>query len=391
MRRFLKLFLLPFAFLCVAIIRLLDKCGVLIRIGELWSERIGHLAGNSECYLCEKDGGLHPKSFDIWYHRRTPANKHLARMFSRVIWVDPTKFVKLVMICNMLFKGWEKHMAHSEQIDRDIHNLQEKHSPHLKFTLEEEMECRETMKSWGIPEGAKWVCLIVRDKAYLPTMHHHDYRDSDISTYEAAAYELAYRGYYVVRMGAQVLKRFEARYDPYIIDYATNGMRSELMDLYLGAKCEFCISNGTGFDAIPVIFRRPVVFVNYVPLQYLNTWINSLAIWKHHYRHGKRMGLGEIYDIAGLFMATQQFEQAGITLVDNTPEEIKDVVVEMDRRLIYKNVYDREENEMQEKFWKQFPRSMSPYNGKPLHGEIRMRIGSEFLEKYVSATADSPS
>lgn len=384
LRKLLKFTLVPFAFLVVGVIRLLAKFGILIRFGELWSERIGHLAGNTECYLCERDHGLHPKSFDIWFHRRTPANKHFASMLRRVLWIDPTRFTRLIVICNMLFRGWEKHMAHSQQFDRDIYNLQEKYSPHLKFTLEEEMECEEKLREWGIPKGAKWVCLIVRDKAYLPTMHHHDYRDSDVETYVLAAKALAERGYYVFRMGAKVEKPFVVGHFN-VIDYATNGMRSELMDIYLGANCEFCISNGTGFDAIPVIFRRPVVFVNYAPLDYLNTWINpSLAIWKHHYKDGKRMTLEEIYKTCGSFMAAQQFEQAGVTLQNNTPEEIRDVVLEMESvARFWRDGYELYRiTEGQQKFWAGFQQSVSEYSGKPLHGQIRMRIGSKFLEQY---------
>jgi len=38
----------------------------------------------------------------------------------------------------------------------------------------------------------------------------------------------------------------------------------------------------------------------------------------------------------------------------------------------------------QEKFWKSYPlKSVSPYNQKPLHGEVRVRVGREFLKGYA--------
>lgn len=379
--KFVRLLLIPLALLIVGSVRLLARCGVLIRFGEFWSERIGHLAGNTECYLCEKDAGLHPKSFDIWTHRNKVSNKQLAKMIGREILVDPTRFTRLLILVNRMFRGWEKHVCNSEQLDRDIHNLFEKQGPHLEFTEAEERLGRKTLAEWGIPENAKWVCLIVRDSAYLPDLTYHGYRDSDIDTYPLVAEELVKRGYYVFRMGAKVAKRAESRW---IIDYATNGMRSEFMDVYLGAKCEFAISNGTGIDAIPVIFRRPVCYVNYVPIEYLSTFNKrSLAIWKHHYKDGKRMSLKEIYESgAGQFMSSEKFTEAGITLVDNTPEEIRDVVGEMEVRCGGYPFYDDWEYIRQREFWKLFPRSMSAYNAKPLHGEIRMRIGAKFLEQY---------
>ena len=34
---------------------------VTIRFGTLFVSRLGHLAGNTECYLCERDAGMRPK------------------------------------------------------------------------------------------------------------------------------------------------------------------------------------------------------------------------------------------------------------------------------------------------------------------------------------------
>lgn len=72
-------------------------------------------------------------------------------------------------------------------------------------------------------------------------------------------------------MGSAVSKVFKVD-NPKIIDYATNGMRSDFMDIYLAAKCLFCISTGLGFDAVPTVFRRPVVYVNHTPVGYLHTF-----------------------------------------------------------------------------------------------------------------------
>ena len=361
-------------------IRLLAKFGVLIRFGQFWSERLGHLAGNTEVYLCEKDAGLHPGRH-IWFHREPISSKQIAKMYARVMTVGPRWFTGLVALINTWFKGHEKHAVGSVQIDRDIHNLLEKTPCHIAFTEEEEKRGRDTLRNWGIPEGAKWVCLIVRDGAYLPGLGYHAYRDSDVDDYELAAKALSDLGYYVFRMGAKVAKPFKA--GGKIIDFATDGKYSDFMGTYLGAKCEFCISTGTGFDAIPYVFRRPICYVNYVPVEYFFTFVNGLAIWKHHLKDGKRMSFKEIIESgAGQFMKAVDFEKAGITLEDNSPEEIRDVVMEMAVRT-EGQWFGLEDTEQQ--FWRQYPRSISPYNNKPLHGEIRMRIGAKFLE---SVTAD---
>ena len=78
--KFLRLLLVPFALLVV----LLSRCGLPIRFGRIWSDRIGHMAGNMECYLCERDAGL-STGWDFWYHGAEPASQQLAKMLARVI------------------------------------------------------------------------------------------------------------------------------------------------------------------------------------------------------------------------------------------------------------------------------------------------------------------
>lgn len=393
--KLVKLLFLPFAFLMVALMRALARAGILIRIGEFWSSRVGHFAGNTECYLCEKDESLHPKSFDIWIHYGMVSNRYLSKMFSRVMWIDRTGFFSIVKLVNSLFPGFEKFIAMPVQADRDIYNLFEKYPPHLYFTQAEEKHGRQELLTLGIPEGAKWVCLVVRDSAYLqhsPSLKASNaYRDCDIKSYLLACLSLTERGYYVVRMGAIVNQHFQIRHTK-IIDYATSGKRSEFMDIYLGAKCSFCLTTGTGIDAIPYIFRRPMCYADYSQVEYLLTYAQkSLAIFRHHMKDGKRMTLEEIWQSGiGQAMKTADFGAAGITLQDNTPEEIRDVAMEMCDRLegYYWNDIPLHQAYLgsagkQEAFWRTFPRSISPYNGKPIHGEIRMRIGREFLKGYL--------
>ncbi len=384
--KFINLLLVPFALLCVIAIRILARLGFLVRFGDAWSHRIGHCASHAELYLCERDAGMQ-KGYDIWLERDTKANAYLSKMLRRVLRTDRTGFARIVWLCNTLFKGHEKHFIETAQYDRDIHNLYERFPAHLTFTPEELRLGESLTRSLGIPADAKWVCLIARDSSYLPKFTYHDFRDSDINTYLLATEDLTKRGYYVVRMGAEV-KNMMQTLNPMVIDYASSGKRTEFMDIYLGAHCEFCLSNGCGFDSIPTIFRRPICYVNMVPIEYLATYVNpSLAIWKHHYRDGKRMTPAEIYESGmGQALASGNFESAGVTLVDNTAEEIADVACQMAETLSAK-IIDRDaipdgDPPRQHAFWRTFPRNKSPFNDRPLHGEIRMRIGAKFLREY---------
>lgn len=394
LRKLLKVVLLPVALPVVLVIRLISSW-LLIRIGVLISERIGHFAANTEMYLCERDAGINVPNkpyIDIWYYGGPICNKQLAQMWGRVLRIYPSPVLSLVNRLNALFPGHKEYrIGNNAQWDRDVNNLIERFPPHLRYLPEEEQRGQAGLKALGIPDGAPFVCLGVRDSAYLAKTHpfddwhYHDYRDSTISNYVLASHELAIRGYYVVRMGAIVKEAFPVSH-PMIIDYATNGMRSDFMDIYLGAKCNFFISTGTGLDAVPYIFRRPLLHVNYAPVEYLFTYIsNSLTIIKKRWlRYKKRfMTFREIFASgAGLFLDSQQFEENGIELIENTPEEIAAAVLEMEARLNGRWETTEEDEELQKRFWDIFPKDIvSPYNSRPLHGEIRSRIGAEFLRQ----------
>lgn len=378
MRKLLRAAFVPLALLAVAAMRLAWP-RVRVRIGDIWAPRIGHMAGNTDCYLNERAAGKQ-QGLDFFFFRRPVCNRFMALLVRRAVRVDRTGFAELVDLCNRLFLGWERHTIETAQYDRDIYNLAEKHPAHFKLTAGEERRGAQLRRKLGIPDDAKWVCLIVRDAAYLPSLAYHRHRDTDPDDYIPMALRLVERGYYVVRMGAKVAQPFKVKHTR-IIDYATSGKRSDFMDVYLGAHCAFCVSNVTGFDAIPMVFRRPICYVNHVPLEYLMTFVpHSLAIWKHHTKDGKRLHPREVFALnAGQFMRAEEYEGAGIKLESNSPQELIDVAEEMCDRMDW---HGFPPDEAQDTFWREFPRSINPYNGKPLHGAIRMRIGAKFLEGY---------
>ena len=368
-----------FALFLLGIIKLL-KPFVTVRFGSLFVSRLGHLTGNTECYLAEKKAGINrPKRvFDIWCPMGKPANKQLLKMYRRVMPLSSFA-TQLMLACQKLDWFRKDHIFTDANWGRDIHNVMEKYPPFLKFTRDEEKRGKEMLRVLGIPEGEKWVCIAARDSMYLRATEphidysYHDFRNSNIQNYREAAVALMDKGYYVLRMGRFVEEQMKLQ-APKFIDYACHPLRCDFLDVYLGAKCAFTISNGLGFDGIPMIFRRPICFVNEAPYEYLSTWIPGLVIWKHHEKDGKRMTPAEIVKSgAGLFHTSQQYKDAGITLVENISAEIIDAALEMAEGI---------SKEPQQLFWANYPRSRSPHTGEALHGEIRMRVGAKFLNQY---------
>lgn len=361
---------------------------LLVRWDSLISTRIGHFTANTELYLCRLDAGINvPKQrhVDIFYMGGPISNQQLATMWKRVLHVWPAWILLPIRRVNRQISWGTIHeIGDNTRNARDVQNLLDRFPPHLEFTAEEEARGEEGLRAMGVPQGSPFVCLIARDSAYLADYMplgdwaYHSYRDSDIQSYILAAEELARRGYFVIRMGAKVREAIKTEH-PKVIDYATNGMRTDFMDIYLGAKCEFCLSTGLGYDGVPEIFRRPLAIVNDHSLECVRSWnARDLTIVKK-YRLRKEhrfMTFREILDSgAGRFLTTRQFEESGIELIENTPEEIAALALEMDDRLKGKWQTTEDDNELQRRFW-------SLYKPSELHGKIMSRIGAEFLRQH---------
>ena len=358
---------------------------VLVRFGWLRSDRIGHFAADTEFYLCERDVGMqNPRAVDIFYYSAPACNQQLKKMFDRTL--RTTRFARSLVRCNLMLPGGEKHTIAITSRDvyhtRDVCGVLARTQAHISFTPDEEHLGHMALRELSIPEGTPFVCFIVRDSAYLKAAlpdsnwDYHSYRDSSIHNCVPAAEELGSRGYFSIRMGAAVKEALNTT-NPMIVDYGTNS-RTDFLDIYLSAKCRFFISSGTGIDAIPMIFRRPIIYVNYVPLEYVQAWgPDYLFIPKELWLREEHRFLTfrEILESgAGRFLRTDQYEQLNIEVVEDTSEEITAVTIEMDERLKGTWQTTEEDEELQRQFWALFKPS-------ELNKVFLSRIGAEFLRQ----------
>jgi len=390
LRKSRTLFLMILAVPFVLLIRLLRPL-VVIRFACLPSSRIGHFAGNTEMYLCERDTGMHPpRTFDIFYYQLPICNYQLKKMWERTgrlrIFSFFPDFMQELSRFNRLLPGGEKHTVLTSA--RDIHGFRARTKPQLFFTAQEEQFGRNELRKLGIPDGNSFVCFHARDSAYLETAlpwtplldrkwDYHNHRDSSIHNCILAAEESVRRGYFAVRMGAIVKEKLNAA-NPRIIDYAMNG-RTDFLDIYLGAKCRFFFGDTAGIMRIATLFRRPLACMNFISLEHMHTARDSnylfipKKLWLR--KQGRFLTFREILNSEiGKFGNIEQFEQARIEVIENTSEEIKDVVIEMDERLKGVWLAAEEDEQLQQRFWALF---------KPgeLNQALSSRIGAKFLRQ----------
>jgi len=119
------------------------------------------------------------------------------------------------------------------------------------------------LKAFGIPEDAWFVTLHVREPGYRGESANttkEKFRNANPLDYVDACKEITNAGGWVFRMGDSTMTKFPVMKN--VIDYAHHGRRSEFMDVFLAAKCRFCIGTASGYFRIPRLFGKPVMLTN---------------------------------------------------------------------------------------------------------------------------------
>ena len=356
-----------------------------LRYGYFIVDRIGHFAFDVGYYLSECEYSGRKKGKDIFFFEGITPNTYFLELCRRKIFFAP--FVRYLYRANCVLPyGSDQKLlpARRTTASRDRSGLLGITGPAFSFTETENEKGQEYLRYLGYP-NEKYVCLIVRDSAYLRQLRpdrdwsYHDYRDTNIKSYEKSAKALADRGYLVFRMGKAVQQPFEIDH-PKIIDYAMSPRKSDFLDVWLMANCRFCISTGTGLDEIATVFRRPVVYVNYLPVLDVISYVPSISVFKRldWADSGNPLTLSD--HLRHTYFNSEQYSADRIQITDLEGEEILDAVIEMEERLTSAWMPSEIADELQARFWEIL--RMSPAFNK-YHGRIHpdARIGARFLEK----------
>jgi putative glycosyltransferase (TIGR04372 family) len=350
-----------------------------IRIGFLIYSRIGHLSLNTELFLRRRhvDEDLQ-KQFHIFITGK-PANRQLLKMIRRRVPVIESHLLYQMMDLVKEREGMFIELPHANSSYYEFNNI----PPQLSFSEQEEEKGEELLRSMGIEPGSPFVCFHARDKVYLDTTltyrdwSYHDHRDSDIMNCLPAAQYLASQEMYTIRMGYKVESALP-KTDPRIIDYATHH-RTDFGDIYLAAKCEFFIGSTAGITGIPLIFNRPMAYVNFMPLGGAGVADSNLFIVKKHWhvKEKRLLSFKQVFAMgADLWTDGDQFKNGGLEVIEHTADEILALIKEMYGRYKGMWVYSEEDEELQNRYRALFP---------PGHQCIGFgsRMGAEFLRQNL--------
>lgn len=321
--------------------------------------RIGHLAAELDWYLkkvelgdfpryravllLSRDRAANPALLDLWARHLVLVEHPVLRWLLRPLTFFPSITLDLGQSVAMV------------QGSTDYPSVLERwggRAPLVSLSQEMERSGMAALEDLGLPKDAWYVAVHAREGGYSPKDEYiHGHRNSAIDAVVLAAEEIARRGGWCIRMGDASMSPMPPT--PNVIDYATSRFKSDWMDVFLCANTRFFLGNTSGLCLVSALFQVPSVLVNMIPIgACFGMGPDDISIPKTILdENGTRLSFAEIMgsEIADYRMH-ELYEQRGLSVVENTPEEVRDVTIEMLDRLDGKWVETPEDRILQQRF-----------------------------------------
>lgn len=244
----------------------------------------------------------------------------------------------------------------------------------------------EALKKLGIPGDAWYVTLHVREPGYrgeTPENTTENWRNANPLDYLRACKAVTNSGGWVFRMGDPSMTPLPSM--PQVIDYAHHEIRNGWMDVFLSATCRFCIGTASSLLRVPRFFGVPVIFTNCtqtVPYYSLMKYDLFLPRLLKHKSTNKYLSFQELMSPpVAMYWSLKSFLYAGLTWVENTPEELEATTKEMLERTDGDPSSKVSDDDLQRRFKALAETCGVKYGGRPV--KAFAPISRDFLSQHA--------
>lgn len=203
-------------------------------------------------------------------------------------------------------------------------------APLLQLSEHDTQFGTEVLRELGVPAGAWYVCLHVRESGYWWKWdrYHASIRNADIDSYRQAIDAIVARGGWVIRLGDSSMRPLPAM--PQVIDYAHSAHKSERMDVFLCGSCKFFIGVNSGISLLPPTFGVPCLLTNFVPISIPFPYGADRMLPKRFRTKssGKVLSIDEMFSSGAAHYYSETHVPESLEVIDNSAEEIAEGVAE---------------------------------------------------------------
>ena len=359
--------------------------------------RIGHLSGYPHWYvsgqllgvvphrksiiLAQRNGIANRSLLDHWRQFFTIIhNPVLIAMLTPLSWVPASRVLIALKDADVTWESGKRQRgtAAAEEVHERYADMNGSSSV---MTIDTELMTAglAILRALGVPEDAWFVTLHVRERGYLEDQRH-DFRDCNVLDFLPATARIHEQGGWVVRIGDATMQPLPEQ--PGLIDYVHSEHRSDWMDMFLLSQCRFFLGSDSGPAWVPPLFGISAAIVGTVPMGHGSYFRDDIFLPKlYQDKHTSRiLSFPEI--LASRLRdlhTTDQVAEAGIVTLDNSPEEIVELVDEVMDRYDEQDIYPVVDEERQ-LAWRQLLIS----NVTEYTNGTRGRIGQQFLKRHES-------
>lgn len=307
-----------------------------LKIVRLHCGKIGHLVANTEIFFRKQRKYEAAQVINIGFcENRCVCNQYVLTCIQKGFPFFLTTYLgqRLWLIGNLLDPSRFVDVRNSS--DRDVDGLFTDKSLDINLYDDVVMSCAKNLQLFseesGFDVNQPFVCLMCRDDQYHSCLkgvgadRSNDYRNTRIEDFAAVVDLLRGHGYQVVRMG-RYMEDLPPSLSRKIFNYAQwkgpDAVKDKI-DVLLAIKCEFVISTLCGWDSLPTVLRKPILFVNVAPVGYAPTYISN-SMWFPKLIRDKKTGrileLKEVFDkhlafvLDGEELSSLGYEYVGLSM-----------------------------------------------------------------------------
>lgn len=321
--------------------------------------------------------------------RKEISNKNLLDLMGQeIVVINNSNWGFWKYVVRKHYKELDLSLYKKYDVRRDTYYKVQKENALLKISNVQKKIGMAVAKRIGI--CGEYVCFHNRDEKYNTLTLGNDFvdfvgRNNSFENYSESIRYLCGQSIRTVRMGKYAK---HCNCNVKFINFAEK-YYCDFMDIYLLAGCKFYVGPNSGINMVAKAFAKPIVIVNSVYITVgagsdINMDENLIILKKYFNRRtGKYLSLKAIAGYEKRFGDnTSQYEKRGIVIIENTPQEILDVVIEMNERLDGTWIETEEERHLQEEYMKILKELNNMNQGRFWNGRGTLcRIGSKFLSE----------
>ncbi len=351
---------------------------VKLKFGILYAERFGQLATTFDNYIYSRNK-RNKIEYAFFHLNNRVANEELLRLWRNEKKIFFSKIAKIVFhtskkfnIASKIIIDWDEMETMPRRVNTTPKVIKTDEYFHHKGKI--------FINRFSI--SCPFICITSRDDMYVDNKedtNFYNYKNFKFMNFDKSINNLIKKNYSIIR----VTKATNSRYkNPSKKFFYFEKDRTDHSDVYLLSQSKYNIYGSFhGANEISSIFRKKALYLNMTPfnLEFLtNLSINSIFVPKKIYSKIDKRFL-KFNEIANLKYYTHYnkdyFEEKGLEVIDNTPDEINMIVEEFDNNFDLGNNYYN--CDLQDKFWSSFEDSKEV---EYLRKSLKINISKIFLE-----------